>query len=369
MAVIIPLLALASLATCQPHGYQYQLPKEYNSYSQQDTSFSHMEPFRRFLRKYISQESHPYRYMSHPMANVPVSNIGFVDPKPTLYHQKKDQYMLGEVFFKDHDEYHEEEYDEEQLPYTVLQTTESYEKRLYPSARYVCNITSVDTAGDLLAGLEKMNPFEVMMSRRYQKTPRSQQFMELFRYISGVNQNQEEIEMTRPVVVFHNVTKESTIGNYEDQTMCFYLPQKYQEHQHGDTVPAPRHAAANIPAPMNDRVFIWTKQPMEVFVRRFGGFALTHDTWEQQKEILEEDILGQKYNPAEYFTVQYDNPWKLTNKRNEVWIQSHQHAQTLPAGIGQARRQAISQGKGVHSKSKSKSRRGQNNAGKPAGRS
>jgi len=399
MAVIIPLLALASLATCQPHGYQYQLPKEYNSYSQQDTSYSHMEPFRRFLRKYISQESHPYRYMSHPMANVPVSNIGFVDPKPTQYHQKKDwdqyrvgeaflkerffspdlsnyhhdmdrdQYMLGEVFFKDHDEYHEEEYDEEQLPYTVLQTTENYEKRLYPSARYVCNITSVDTAGDLLAGLEKMNPFEVMMSRRYQKTPRSQQFMELFRYISGVNQNQEEIEMTRPVVVFHNVTKESTIGNYEDQTMCFYLPQKYQEHQHGDTAPAPRHAAAHIPAPLNDRVFIWTHPPMEVFVRRFGGFALTHDTWEQQKEILEEDILGQKYNPAEYFTVQYDNPWKLTNKRNEVWIQSHQQAQTLPAQIGQARRQAISQGKGVHSKSKSKSKWGQNKSGKPAGRS
>ena len=128
MAVIIPLLALASLATCQPYGYQYQLPKEYNSYSQQDSSFSHMEPFRRFLRKYISQESHPYRYMSHPMANVPVSNIGSVNPKPSQYSQKKDrdQYMLGEVFFKDHEEYHEEEYDEEQLPYTVLQKTEVF---------------------------------------------------------------------------------------------------------------------------------------------------------------------------------------------------------------------------------------------------
>jgi len=387
MAVIIPLLALASLATCQPYGYQGvpwfpRIPKEYNSYSQQDTSYSYMEPFRRILRKYISQESHPYpyRYMSHPMANVPVSNIGSVDPKPSQYHQKKDwdhldidrdQYMLGEVFFKDHDKYHEEEYDEEQLPYTVLQKTENYEKRLYPSAHYVCNITSVDTAGDLLAGLEKMNPFEVMMSRRYQKTPRSQQFMELFRYISGVNQNQEEIEMTRPVVVFHNVTKESTIGNYEDQTMCFYLPQKYQEHRHGDSEPAPRHAAAKIPDPMNDRVFIWTRPTMEVFVRRFGGFALTHDTWEQQREILEEDILGQKYNPAEYFTVVYDNPWKLTKKRNEVWIQSPQQVQTLPAGIGQARRQAISQRKGVQSKSKPKpkSKRGQKNAGKPAGRS
>ena len=65
---------------------------------------------------------------------------------------------------------------------------QTYEKRLYPSAHFVCNTTSVDTAADSLAGLERMNPFEVMMSRRYQKTPRTQQFMELFRYISGVNQ-------------------------------------------------------------------------------------------------------------------------------------------------------------------------------------
>merc|ERR1712241_1628669 len=57
------------------------------------------------------------------------------------------------------------------------------------------------------------------MSRRYQKTPQSQQFMELFRYISGVNQKQEEIEMTRPVVAFHNITRETSLGNYENQTM------------------------------------------------------------------------------------------------------------------------------------------------------
>merc|ERR1711881_562970 len=173
------------------------------------------------------------------------------------------------------------------------------------------------------------------MSRRYQKTPQSQQFMELFRYISGVNQNQEEIEMTRPVVVFHNITKETSLGNYENQTMCFYLPKKYQEHDqegenHQQTKPAPRHAAATPPTPINDRVFILTRPRMEVFVRRFGGFALTHDAWVKQKEYLEEDILGQKYNPAEYFTASYNNPWQLSNRRNEVWLQSHQPFQTLP---------------------------------------
>merc|ERR1719431_1051566 len=80
---------------------------------------------------------------------------------------------------------------------------------------------------------------------------------------------------------------------------------------------------------MNDRVFILTRPRMEVFVRRFGGFALTHDSWGRQKEILEEDIIGQKYNPSEYFTASYNNPWQLGNRRNEVWLQSFQ---AFPAG-------------------------------------
>jgi len=336
--MILAVLSLATLAAAQPYGYQYQLPKEYNSHQER---YQAREPWMRFLQKYISQESTPYRYQSHPMANVPVSNIGFDDMRPSQYKAAegvlKDRYMLGEVFFKDNDQHQDEGYNEEELPYRVLERYETYEKRLYPSAHFVCNTTSVDTAADSLAGLERMNPFEVMMSRRYQKTPRTQQFMELFRYISGVNQNQEEIEMTRPVVVFHNITKETSLGNYENQTMCFYLPKKYQEHDedgenHQQTKPAPRHAAATPPTPINDRVFILTRPRMEVFVRRFGGFALTHDSWEKQKEILEEDIIGQKYNPSEYFTASYNNPWQLANRRNEVWLQSFQAFQTLPAG-------------------------------------
>jgi len=354
MGSLLPLLCLAALASSQPHGYQYQLPKEYTSYSHQaGASYSQMEPFRRFLQKYMTssktKEDHPYRgYMSHPMGNVPVIDYGYesLPAQPQPYHQYMenknsdwDQYMVGEYFFKEHDANHQhfrddDNEDEEQLPYTVLEKYQTYEKRFYPSAKFVCNTTHVDTAADPLAGLERMNPYEVMMSKRYQKTPRSQQFMELFRYIQGVNKNQEEIEMTRPVVVFHNVTKETTLGNYEKQVMCFYLPQKYQEHEHHEdqqeTEPAPRHAPASPPQPMdNGRVFLLTRPAMEVFVRRFGGFALTHDTWETQKDKLEEDILGQKYNPAEYFTASYDNPWKLTNKRNEVWIQSHQPFQTI----------------------------------------
>jgi len=381
MGLLLPLLSLVAVASCHPHGYQYQLPKEYNSYSHQDgASNSQMEPFRRFLQNYMAssktQEDHPYRgYMAHPMGNVPVSNYGYESPQAKPYHHKQNsdwtQYMMGEYFFKEHDENHQhfrddDNEDEEQLPYTVLEKYQTYEKRFYPSAKFVCNTTHVDTAADPLAGLERMNPYEVMMSKRYQKTPRSQQFMELFRYIQGVNKNEEEIEMTRPVVVFHNVTKETTLGNYEKQVMCFYLPEKYQEHEHHEdkqeTKPAPRHAPASPPQPMdNGRVYLLTRPAMEVFVRRFGGFALTHDTWEAQKDILEEDILGQKYNPAEYFTASYDNPWKLTNKRNEVWIQSHQPFQTLPAEVErvETRKAPVEKGGKIISKPISKIRKAQ----------
>merc|ERR1712123_182132 len=347
MPVLLPLLLLATGMSCYPHGYQYQLPKEYNSYSpSQGGSYPQLEPFRRFLQKYMassktSQDNHPYRYMSHPMANVPVSNIRSEVAKPSLYHHKHDtqnkdlnQYMVGELFFKDHDRNidHEEDNDDE--------------KRHYPSLTFICNKTKIDTAADPLAGLERMNPYDVMMSRRYQKTPKSQMFRELFKYIQGENQNKEEIEMTRPVVTFHNVTKETTQGNYEEQEMCFYLPSKYQKnHKHEEEdheqteeeqqdKATSRHAVVSPPEPVqNGRVYLYTRPAMQVYVRTFGGFALTHQTWEEQREILEEDILGKKYNPSEYFTAQYDNPWKLTNKRNEVWIQCLQPFETLPASV------------------------------------
>ena len=69
----------------------------------------------------------------------------------------------------------------------LLVCRQGYEKRYYPAATFVCNKTSVDTAADPLAGLDDMNPLEIMSSKRYKSRHQSQMFMELFRYISGVN--------------------------------------------------------------------------------------------------------------------------------------------------------------------------------------
>merc|ERR1712203_627419 len=178
------------------------------------------------------------------------------------YDQDWMKYMIGEVFFKENsnqgnqqifeDDYSEDD-DTEEIPYSVLERYNGYKKR-------------------------------------YQ----SRMFMELFRYISGVNQKQEEIDLTRPVVVFHNVTKETPLGNYEDVCMCFYLPSKYQaDHQHTDQHDqrTSRHVAEVPPQPLaNGAVYIYTAPAHHVFVRRFGGYALTHNHWEREMKALEADL-------------------------------------------------------------------------------
>merc|ERR1712223_1036772 len=242
------------------------------------------------------------------------------------------KYMLGQYYFKEsqhkdqHQDFNQEhrEYDTEEIPYSVLEEYEGYEERYYPAATFVCNKTSIDTAADPFAGLDDMNPFEIMGSKRYKNRHESQMFMELFRYIAGVNQEQEKIEMTRPVVVFHNVTKETPLGNYEDLCMCFYLPAKYQaDHDHSDERSS-RHAAEVPPQPLdNSAVYLYTAPAHHVFVRRFGGYALTHNQWEKEMEALEADLVYDRhsYQQGQYYTAGYNSPWKLHNRRNEVWMQ------------------------------------------------
>ena len=78
---------------------------------------------------------------------------------------------------------------------------QGYEKRHYPAATFVCNKTSIDTAADPFAGLDDMNPFVLMSSKRYQRHHQSQMFMELFRYISGVNQVNCRLKMSNSLMV------------------------------------------------------------------------------------------------------------------------------------------------------------------------
>jgi len=248
------------------------------------------------------------------------------------------KYMVGEQFFKDGSdkktELEDYSKDYEYLPYKVLDKNENYEMRHYPSAMYACNkSTNYDTAQDPLAGLENMNFIQVMTSKRYKSRLESKMFWEMFRYIQGVNENQEQIEMTIPVVTAHDIVKEDPLGNYEDITMCFYLPTKYQpDHSHGRQA---RHESVAPPQPSNDKVFLYTRPPMNVFVRRFGGFAFTHKTWENHMVALEADLTkdNQKFRAGKYYTAGYSSPWTMGERRNEVWMEclEDHHEDTKPS--------------------------------------
>jgi len=275
------------------------------------------------FRWLVSRTRSPYSYQRDPLARV------------AFRPENSGLYMLGEEFFKQDWEQPSQElegYDDdtEQMPYDVVQNYGTYELREYPSASMVCTALEEDTAEDPLANLENANPWRIMQSKRYQKTPASIMFKRLYRYISGVNQEGQEVEMTRPVSVFVKVEKKDDLGDLVKKVMCFYLPSKYQPghtHQGGITgvrvKPAPRHAAIPAPQPMEGSdVFLYTRPEAKVYARRFGGFAMTAETWKQEWQLLMADLIGKQVKDDEYFALTYNSPMQMENRRNEILVES-----------------------------------------------
>merc|ERR1712212_933357 len=141
----------------------------------------------------------------------------------------------------------------------------------YPSANFACVKAEVETDNDVLAGLEDVNPLVLMSSKRYRKSPSSIMFMELFKYISGVNQENEEVEL---------------------QEMCFYVPASHQN---------------NPPKPLEKSpAYIKNRPTMKVYARRFGGYILTADAWREERDLLEMLLIGKPHHDREYYTNGYN---------------------------------------------------------------
>jgi len=195
----------------------------------------------------------------------------------------------------------------EELPYTVVEDYGPYELREYPSVKFACVKSEVDNAEDPMAGLKNVNPFTIMSSKRWRKSPSSMMFKELFKYISGVNKEGQEVEMTRPVSTHHKIIKEADAGDLEEQEMCFYVPMEHQ---------------ASPPQPLETSpVYIHTRPRMRVYSMQFGGHMMSSDDWAEKREVLEYMILGKAHPKDEYYTNGYNSPMVLFNRRNEIWVQ------------------------------------------------
>merc|ERR1719250_424233 len=111
-------------------------------------------------------------------------------------------------------------------------------------------------------------------------------FMKLFRYISGVNDQQKEIKMQ----------------------MCFYLEKKHQN---------------NPPNPFDRDITVGKKKEMTVLVHTFGGYAMMDSTWIREAKTFENKLrkTSNPINFSEFYTASYDSPWKFWNRTNEIMFE------------------------------------------------
>jgi len=195
--------------------------------------------------------------------------------------------------------------DLESVPYR----TTKYEKRLYPSAKYVCtSSTYANPKAD--GGKSTMDDV----------TEGEKMFNKLFAYIEGRNNKNQKIEMTVPVITKMSV--EEDIDHNMDvitKIMCFFIPKKFQ---------------GNPPAPNDQDVFILENPEMSVFVKMFMGYVsnVTDSVWINEKESFMQEMedMGVENKVAEnhFYTAIYDIGWS----KHEVMLEitRREEKSTLP---------------------------------------
>ena len=142
------------------------------------------------------------------------------------------------------------------------------------------------------------------MAANKDKAPSSAMFKKLFRYIIGVNSLSAEISMTKPVSnKIHIMEKDQ-----HEHEMCFWLGSPWQDKE--------------LPLPIDKDVYIQKRETMEVYVRRFGGWAMSNDDWMSQRAKLIKSLSNHPDADVdgEFYTAGFDSPWAEGERRNEVWI-------------------------------------------------
>ncbi|KAK4468451.1 hypothetical protein MN116_007656 [Schistosoma mekongi] len=174
----------------------------------------------------------------------------------------------------------------EAAPYIVLNTwtQEGIELRQYDSLRWVCTQShgsSMDKA-------------------------KKECFWKLFRYISKKNEQKTKVPMTVPVTIESKPDHISVMKRCF--TMGFYIPEAFQ---------------SNPPTPVEEGVFIETRPAMKIYCCRYSGFSNDDEVMINARKLGENlDRLGLKYTPDPFYFAGYDSPFRLLNRRNEIWFKA-----------------------------------------------
>jgi len=185
------------------------------------------------------------------------------------------------------------------IPYEVLNKTDEFEIRRYPSFRYA----------------------EASESGVGMKTATSRNFRKLFSYITGNNEEKQKIPMTVPVLC--PLEKDSSGGYAQNYNMMFWLPQKYQ---------SPNHT----PKPSSDQVRITMWGERIAYVRSYGWWA-TESLIKKNENKLRESLdaagvkAGVDYDPSMVYSASYNSPWEIFGRHNEVMFMQMQHSNDATA--------------------------------------
>merc|ERR1711997_1016641 len=198
--------------------------------------------------------------------------------------------------------------DYQQVPYETLQKLDGYEERRYPSVKWACteatyNVEDEDEeTGDDSEEMSLVKMMQWMTDKKSRKKkPENKMFMKLFRYISGVNKEREEVEMTVPVLSRMKMLADGMVN----KQMCFYLNKKHQ---------------ANPPTPTDPAVKIEQNKEFTVYVHKFGGYAMSDSVNLMEARRFAEVLRnsGEEVDTDLFYTAGYDSPMKFWNRRNEV---------------------------------------------------
>ncbi|XP_056440376.1 heme-binding protein 2 [Gadus chalcogrammus] len=159
---------------------------------------------------------------------------------------------------------------------------EDYEVRTYPAAKWVSTTTT---------GMH----WDPAISTGFRR---------LFKYIQGANMNKVAVDMTAPVsCLVHPGAGPACESSF---TVSFYIPEELQD--------AP-------PEPSDQTVFLESRKEFTAYVRTYGGFSNEQVKRENLLKLVESLTRdGVSFQEQPYYTAGYDSPFKLTNRRNEVWI-------------------------------------------------
>jgi len=178
--------------------------------------------------------------------------------------------------------------------YEVIEKTHNYEVRKYPAYKFA----------------------ESRVTGVHWYVASHFNFMRLFHYIFGNNEEKVRIPMTVPVLTPIMIDEDREFK--DDYTMNFWLPEKYQCE---GCAPAP----IKTDHPEND-VQLVVKEEMTVYVRSFPGYAYeTNVKYNEMKlkENLEKDglVAGEDFDDSRIILAGYNSPMHFFGRTNEVMFE------------------------------------------------